>query len=233
MSTDRRVPIVMRIGGVVLRPLIAAAVRCRYENLDRLPREGGYLVVGNHISNWDPIAYGHAQLKGGLPPRFLAKASLFDIPILGTLLRATGQIPVFRGSAHAGDALAPAETAIARGQVVTIFPEGTLTRDPDGWPMRGHSGAARIAHATRVPVIPMAVWGSREFLPRKTALPRILPRKTVRVSVGRPIDLSDFLEGPVDSASLHRATTTIMDAVTELVEVVRGEPAPSMRGDGR
>ncbi|GAA4952343.1 hypothetical protein GCM10023238_18410 [Streptomyces heliomycini] len=80
-------------------------------------------------------------------------------------MRGTGQIPVYRESTDALSAFRPAIDAVERGECVAFYPEGTLTRDPDGWPMTGKTGAARVALQTKCPVIPVAQWGANELLP--------------------------------------------------------------------
>ena len=90
-----------------------------------MPDHGGVVVVANHISNADPLALGQFLAYSGRWPRFLAKSSLFHVPGLGRLLRGAHQIPVERGGSRAVDALAAARTALAAGQVVVVYPEGT------------------------------------------------------------------------------------------------------------
>ena len=111
------------------------------------------------------------------------------------------QIPVQRESAQSKDALIAAARAIKEGRAVVIYPEGTITRDPDLWPMRGKTGAARLAFTTGCRVVPIGQWGAQELMPgRAPSFPRLLPRKTLRVAAGDPIPLNDLHEKPSHTA---------------------------------
>jgi 1-acyl-sn-glycerol-3-phosphate acyltransferase len=123
--------------------------------------------------------------------------------------------------------------AVESGKCVGVYPEGTLTRDPDQWPMVGKTGAARIALATRCPVIPVAQWGPNEVLEPYGKRPHLLPRKTMRLTAGPPVDLSDLYDKPVTGALLREATDRIMAAITAELETIRGEKAPVERFDSR
>ena len=227
---DRTIRPLVKALNVVLAPLS----RRDWQGVDRLPPTGGVIVVANHISNADPLALGQFLAYSGRWPRFLAKSSLFRVPGLGALLRGSQQIPVERGGSQAADALAAARTALEQGQAVVVYPEGTITRDPDLWPMRGRTGAARLALATRCPVVPVGQWGAEEFLRgRQLGVPRFWARPTLRIRVGPPVPLDDLRDRPVDAAVLGEATDRIMGAVTVLVAELRGEPAPAVRFDPR
>ena len=113
--------------------------------------------------------------------------------------------------------------AAERGECVIVYPEGTITKDPDMWPMAAKTGAARIALTARVPVIPMAHWGAQQVMgPYKKEM-RLLPRKTMHVDVGPPVDLSDLYDRPIDADTLHEATERIMGAITQLLQQIRKE----------
>ena len=116
---------------------------------------------------------------------------MFKLPIAGRIITSAGQIPVYRDSAQAADAFRDAVAAVEKGECVGVYPEGTITRDPELWPMTGKTGAARIALMTGCPVIPIANWGAQEVFASYTAdlRFRLLPRKTMRVTgreAGRP-----------------------------------------------
>ncbi|MGI9195946.1 MAG: lysophospholipid acyltransferase family protein, partial [Candidatus Nanopelagicales bacterium] len=103
------------------------------------------------------------------------------------------------------------------------YPEGTITKDPDMWPMVAKTGAARIALTARVPVIPMAHWGAHTVMrPYRKEL-RILPRKTMHVIVGPPVALDDLYDKPLDADTLHEATERIMAAITDMLRQLRKE----------
>jgi 1-acyl-sn-glycerol-3-phosphate acyltransferase len=110
-----------------------------------------------------------------------------------------------------------------------VYPEGTLTRDPDTWPMRGKTGAARMALEHGIPVIPMAQWGAQQILPRYSKKVSLFPRKTVTMKFGDPVDLSAYRGKPIDSGTLAAATNDIMQAITALLEDLRHEKAPAER----
>lgn len=216
---------------VVARPLLAATTLSRWTGLENLPDEGGVVVVSNHLSKADPITLGRFLLDAGRPPSFLAKAPLFDVPVLGWLLRATAQVPVQRGGADAGAALVAARSAVEAGGCVVMYTDGTLTKDPLGWPMVGKSGAVRLALDTGAPVVPVAQWGVQRALPAK-GLPRLVPRSHLQVVVGQEVDLDRWrAHAPgsdhLDAQGLREATDHVVDALVALLEGVRGEAAPA------
>jgi len=224
------------IFGVVslLHALIAPLTHRDWRDQDKIPARGGVVLVANHISNVDPLALGQFVAFSGRWPRFLAKESLFRIPVVGPVIRACGQIPVRRGTAAAQDALAEAIDAADQGRAVVVYAEGTITLDPDLWPMRARTGAARIALSTHVPVVPVGQWGAQDVMyGKRIHLPHLLPRKTFRLVAGDPVPLDDLREQPVTAAVLAEATTRIMAAVTALVVELRGEQAPAQPFDPR
>jgi 1-acyl-sn-glycerol-3-phosphate acyltransferase len=212
---------------------MVAAARREWLHTERLPRTGGFVVVPNHISHIDPLVVAHYIYNNGRFPRFLAKSSLFDVFFVGRVLRGAKQIPVYRETRVATDAVRDAVAAVDNGECVVVYAEGTLTRDSHGWPMAGKTGAARIALATGCPVYPMAAWGPQDLLPPYAKRPHLWPRATMRVLLGDPVDLSDFDNREMSPEVLHEATERIMDAVTALVAELRGEAAPSTRLDPR
>lgn len=216
----------------VLRPPLLALTRRRWTGLDNIPAQGGAIVVCNHVSYVDPLTLGHFVYAAGRYPRYLAKDGLFRTPVVRRVLVGTRQIPVHRGTREVGLALRSAIAAVRAGEVVCVYPEGTLTRDPDLWPMAGRTGAARIALATGAPVIPVAQWGAHELLPPYSRRPR-LRRVTVQVAAGRPVDLSRWSSHADDPGALHAATDEIMDAVTDLLVPLRGGTPPRPRWDPR
>ncbi|WP_125777534.1 lysophospholipid acyltransferase family protein [Antribacter gilvus] len=207
---------------------------CRYDwrGGEHLQQPGGVIAAGNHVTELDALSFAHFLFDQGVEPRILAKKALFDSPI-GFALRATRMIPVDRGSVGAARSLEAAGEQLQRGDCVAILPEGTLTRDPDLWPMVGKTGLARIALATRLPVVPIAQWGVTEIMPRYGHVLKPFPRKKVWVWAGPPVDLSDLYDRPTDTAVLREATTRVMDAITALLEEIRGEKAPEHRFDLR
>lgn len=200
---------------------------------ENLPATGGFLACGNHLSHVDPIAFAHYLFDSGREPYFLGKIEVFDVPVVGAILRGARQIPVHRESGRAADAFRSAVEAVREGRCIALYPEGTLTRDPDLWPMVPKTGAAKIALTTRCPVIPIAQWGPEHVLPPYAKRPRLLPRTTMQVRAGRPVDLSDLYDRPMTRTTLVEASDRIVDAITALLEEIRGEKAPAERWDPR
>lgn len=215
--------------GVVV-PLTGVIAKITITGGEHLPTEGAYIIAPNHYSEFDPVITAVATWRLGRAPRFLAKEGLFRVPVLGAVLKATGMIPVARSTspAAAKQTIQAAELLVTHGRGLIIYPEGTLTRDPDLWPMRGKSGAVRLALAGNIPVIPMATWGVQEILPRYGKLSLWPLRKRVRVTLGPPVDLSAFA-GSNTPANLNAATDAVMAAVSGLLGELRGEQPPATR----
>lgn len=217
-----------------LAALLTCLSRRRVRGLEHLPRRGGALVVCNHISVMDPLLLVDALGRSGRRPRGLATAGLFRAPVLGWVLRTLGFVPVLRGTPRATEALAPATMALQAGEVVMLYPEGGVSRG-DQWPMPGKTGAARLALATGVPVVPVAQWGAQRLYPAWTEggwrrlLVALLTRPRVDVLVGEPLHLTG---DPHDPADVRAATEEVMTAVTELLERLRG-PRPRLLADAQ
>ncbi|MBS2937382.1 1-acyl-sn-glycerol-3-phosphate acyltransferase [Nocardioides sp. J2M5] len=223
----------MTVAAVILKPTLLSATSRTWIDGEKIPATGGCIVAINHISHVDPLLSAHFLYDHGRLPRYLAKSGLFSNKYLGGFLTSAGQIPVERLSRNAVGAYDAAVRAIQRGECIVIYPEGTLTRDPDLWPMKGKTGAARIALATGCPVIPVGQWGAQEVLPPYTKKPLLVPRKNITMKAGDPVDLSDLVAAPQGAATTAAATDRIMAAITGLVEDVRGETAPAERFDPR
>ena len=221
---------VVSILHLIMRPL----THRDWRHQDKVPQTGGVIFVANHISNADPLALGQFLAFSGRWPRFLGKASIFKVPVLGRILTACGQIPVERQSAKSADALLAATAAVEQGRALVIYPEGTITGDPDLWPMKGKTGAARIALRTGCPVVPIGQWGAQDLLyGKKLGFPKLFPRKTLRLVAGDPVPLDDLRTAPMTAATLDEATNRMMDAVTALVAELRQQTPPAERYDPR
>lgn len=214
-----------RLVALVLDPLLLLATRRRWSGLEHIPKSGGAIVAVNHNSYVDPLALMHFVYRAGRWPHFLSKVELFRIPVFGRAIRALGQIPVHRGTANAADALRDARSALERGECVVIYPEGTVTRDPDYWPMAGRTGAVRLALETGAPVIPVALWGAQQILGHDGRV-RLFPRRTLTVVAGPPLDLSAYAVEPQSIESLREATDEVMSAVRRQLGEIRGEAPP-------
>lgn len=221
-------------------PLLGLVGRRDWRGQEHLPQQGGVLVVANHLSNIDPLFVGEYLIFAGRWPRFLGKAEIWKWPVLGWVARATHQIPVYRGSERATDALMHAREALNRGQTVVIYPEGTITEDPGLWPMSGRRGAAQLALLDGINVVPLAQWGAHELLgARKIDWRRLFSgRKDVRIQAGPPVDLDDFrsrvpLDGEAPKEVLEEMTAHLLDVVTAMLSELRGEDPPAGRWDMR
>lgn len=212
-------------------PFVGLVSRIEISGADRLPRTGPFVLAPNHCSELDPLIVAVAVWRMGRAPRFMAKESLFRVPVLGWALRATGMVPVARHSSRdAARAAMDASTALVEnGRGVIVYPEGSLTRDPNLWPMRGKSGAVRLALADDIPVIPMAHWGVQRILPRYGKLSLWPLRKHVRIALGAPVDLTAYRGGTDRPAALAKATDAVMAQIARLLSELRGIPAPAQR----
>ncbi len=218
----------------VVKPFLLVFTKRDWREVENLPRTGGVIVVANHVSHFDPLTLGHFLHERGRVPRWLAKASLFRVPVFGKVMRAFKQIPVERGSSEAAHAFSAAVEAAERGESVVFYPEGTITKDPELWPMTGKTGAARVALTTGLPVIPVAQWGPQEvFRPYAGFKLKLLPRKTMHMVAGPPIDLSAYQDKPLTAEVLQKATDTIMHALADGVGELRGETPPAVLFDPR
>jgi 1-acyl-sn-glycerol-3-phosphate acyltransferase len=232
-SGTRALPFAYRFVVAILRPLLMVLTKRDWRGMENLPATGGFVATPNHLSYFDPLSFAHYLVDHDHAPFFLGKEGVFRVPVLGAILRGAEQIPVYRNTGQAADAFRAAVAAVEAGKCVGVYPEGTLTRDPDIWPMVGKTGAARIALTTRCPVIPIAQWGPQEVLEPYGKRPHLLPRKTMRITAGPPVDLSDLYDRPVTGALLREATDRIMAAITAELETIRGEKAPAERFDSR
>lgn len=217
----------------MLRPPLFLLLKRDWRGAENVPRQGGTIIVANHLSWADPLALAHFLYTAGRFPVFLAKAPLFQAKVLGRVLRRTGQIPVHRERSDTGLALRDAEQGLREGQCLIFYPEGTCTRDRDLWPMVGKTGAARLALTTGAPVVPVAHWGAQALWPYGTMRFRPFPRKTIRVSAGPPVDLTAYAGRRLDKPTLTAATADIMRAVTDLLAELRDGQPPATPYDPR
>ncbi|MFC4001113.1 lysophospholipid acyltransferase family protein [Prauserella oleivorans] len=197
------------------------------------------LMAANHIGVFDAFVLMAACRRIGLAPRFMLAGGLLDAPVLGTALKASGHLRVDRGSASAIAQFAHAveEMRTTRAPII-VYPEGRISHDPGLWPERGKTGAARLALASGVPVIPISQWGAHEavywgtetvsgladLVPLvRSGLTAPLRRPTFKVHFGDPVDLSEF-DGSRPGHAV-KAHGKIMRAITDgLVPLRRDEP---------
>jgi 1-acyl-sn-glycerol-3-phosphate acyltransferase len=185
-----------------------------------VPAGGPLILAANHIGALDPVVLMAACRVRRIAPRIMATGGLFRAPVLGAVLRHSGQIRVDRRRAEVTAALAAGRAALEQGSVLLAYPEGRITLDPGGWPERGRSGLARLARDTGAPVVPVAQWGAHLLAPwgapRRTGrrlLWALAHRPVVRVHFGAPLDLSGL--------RIPQATDRIMAALDEDLRALR------------
>jgi 1-acyl-sn-glycerol-3-phosphate acyltransferase len=223
-------------GGViaVFSRLRIAEERGRRRAARALP-EGAIIIVSNHASYADGVLLALVCRRMGRSIRLLATSGVFRIPVVGSLARSVGFIPVTRGSASAADALEPAAAALAAGEAVGIFPEGRTTRDPNHWPERAKTGAVRLALRTGAPIVPVAMVGTHRVLSRRSPLRSILVnvvlRPEVLTEVGEPIDVAELARATGhDPEDVREITDEVWTRIVALVAELRADAAPDPRG---
>ena len=224
---QRRLGFWRRFAVALVLPVLKVWTKRTWTGLENIPATGGVIIVPNHASHFDPLVVAHYIYGAHRWPRFLGKASLWKVPVLGFLLRKVQQIPVERGSVEAVKSLDTLVEALNEGGVVVIYPEGTTTRQPDLWPMRGKTGAARLALLTGAPVIPMANWGAHTIYDPRTSKLKIRPRTRVSVITAPPVDLSRWQDATPSRAVLEQMSDAIMLEVQDLLGELRGEQPPA------
>ena len=206
------VPLLTTLAGYLARFCLRIRASVRVEGLGDLPRDGGLIVVANHISNADPpLVAGWLTPALGRQLHILAKEAIFIGP-LAYLLRALGASPVRAGGSDI-EAYRMAQGILERGDVLSIFPEGT--RSPTGVMGEPKPGVAMLALRTGVPILPVGVSNTDTFLGRGRILPRLRTRITLRV--GRPFTVT---ADPAQSRreATRAASDEIMRHIAELTD---------------
>jgi 1-acyl-sn-glycerol-3-phosphate acyltransferase len=230
-QTRRPVPFALALCVAVVYPVASVVFSLRYRHADRIPPTGGVLLVANHVSVLDPLASARLVWDAGRVPHFLAKDALFT-GLAGTILRAAGQIPVARSSSAASSSVHAAKAALDAGDVVVIYPEGSVTRDPEWWPMQARTGVARLALTTDVTVLPVAQWGPQRVHDYHAKKLHLRLRTPAEYLVGEPVDLSaqraavragERLSGEL----LREVTDLLMTRVRDQLGELRGEQPPT------
>lgn len=217
----------LRVAESVVRPLVWVFTKAESRGYEHIPASGPAILAVNHISYADPMVIARYVFDRPREIRFLAKSSLFNIPVLGFLMRRLEQIPVHRASRDAEKALHAAVERLRSGEAPIVYPEGTCTKEPALWPMRGKTGVARLWYATGAPVIPIAQWGAQRIHHPVTNRVRLRVRTPVVVSAGPPVDLSAFVGTEPTAERLKEVTEVIMRRLRDDVAALRGEPAPT------
>ncbi|MCZ2859819.1 lysophospholipid acyltransferase family protein [Blastococcus sp. VKM Ac-2987] len=215
---------------VVIYPVSSLLFRLRYLHAERIPVRGPVLLVVNHVSVLDPLACARLVFDQGRIPHFLAKEAVFTGPA-GTILRAAGQIPVARYSSAARGSLDAARADLDAGSIVVVYPEGSVTRDPDWWPMQARTGAAHLALTSDAVVVPVAQWGPQRVHDYHTGKLHLRFRAPADHLVGEPIDLSalraEVRAGrPLNADLLRETTDLMMSKVRDQLGELRDEHPP-------
>ncbi len=223
-----------KFGAGVLIPVLKLISKEEWRGVENIPQAGPMIAISNHISYADPLVFAHFLYGNGRAVRFLGKASLFKIPVIGWILRHAEQVPVERQVKGAGIIALPHAIAFLNaGHCLGVYPEGTLTRDENLWPMTGKTGLARLAVMTKAPVIPCAQWGAAKILPPYSKRLKLWPRTKVVVVAGKSLDFSPWYGKEDDHEAMISATEHAMKAITSLLEEIRGEQAPAQIFDPR
>ncbi|WP_353057677.1 lysophospholipid acyltransferase family protein [Paenibacillus pasadenensis] len=180
----------------VLRGAYAVLFRLEAEGLHHVPAEGPVILCANHISNFDPPTVG---IKLSRKVHYMAKAELFEVPVLGKLINGLGAFPVKRGGVSK-ESIRTAISLLKDGNVMGIFPEGSRNSGVDA----AKKGAAMIALRSGATVIPVAIDGTYKLF-----------RKT-RVIYGPPVDLTEFIDSSSGGDTLEQVTNKIMRSITQL-----------------
>ena len=194
----------------ILTPILRFLYRVRPDGLQHVPTTGAAILASNHVSFSDSI-FLPLVLRRRIT--FVAKAEYFEDPKTAWFFRAVGQIPIKReGGSASQRALESATEALRRGGLFGIYPEGT--RSPDGRLYKGHTGIARLALQNRVPVIAVAMVGTREAQPIGQVVPRFFMPVTVRFS--KPMTFERYYDRADDPRVLREITDSIMFELREL-----------------
>ena len=199
MESSRSKPFYLFMGALS-HVVLKGAFRLKFLGVENLPREGGFVLAANHLSNLDPWPLGLPVWPR--PIHFMAKAEIFDSPVLGPFVAAQGAFPVRRGERDTG-AVERAITFARGGDPVVMFPEGT--RRLPGRQIKHHTGAARVALEAGVPLIPAGISGT-DRLSRLGAL---------RVLYGPPVDLDDLKGMPAREGAVE-GTRRLMETIHRL-----------------
>ena len=217
----------------IVVPLIRLISKKDWKGQHYIPQSGAFIAASNHLSYLDAFVFADFLFHSGRAPRFLGKASIFKIPVIGRIIRAGGHVPIQRETSNAHHAIDDAKALLESGHALGLYPEGTLTRDTESWPMVAKTGIARLALLTGAPVIPVAQWGSQEIIPTYGKRVKLFPRTKLIFRAGPPVDLSQWAGRANDPEALIAATAKVMREITDLLEEIRGEKRPQVIFDPR
>lgn len=212
----------------MLIPIISLITKRSWTGAENIPNTGAAIVASNHVSYFDVLNLTHFLFKNGRAPRYLGKVGVFKVPIIGRIILAAGQVPVERETPNAGKAVDHAMRLLQFGHLLGVYPEGTLTRDLEHWPMVAKTGLVRLALSTNTPVIPVAQWGSQILMPTYSKKLKLFPRTKIIIVAGKPVDLSPWYGKNDDPQALIEATAKVMLEITKLLEEIRGQKRPEV-----
>lgn len=201
------------IGYAISRAVLSALYRTAYRGRNNLPRDGGVLLVSNHQSHLDPPIVGTAV--SGRIVHFIARVGLYNNALFGWMITRFHTIPIREDTGDMA-AIKEALKRLEAGHVVCIFAEGT--RSPDGTLQPFKRGVALLLKRSRCPVIPVAIEGAYDVMPRGRSLPKLGGRLAVKI--GEPIPHDELLAGGADGA---------LDALSRTVEAMRLELREALR----
>lgn len=210
----------------IIKPLLHTWFRWNIEGIENIPRTGGALLAFNHISYLDPFATAYTVDKAKRVPRFLGKSELFQDKRIGWILKGAKQIEVKRGTTTATTALDNAFAALSKGELVVVFPEGTISVDPDLTPLPPKTGAARMALGSDAPLIPCGIWGTQNIWPKGYEKNWWPPRQDILVRIGEPMRVAGDPDSPDD---WHKVSESLMDEIEVLVASLRPAVADRRR----
>jgi putative phosphoserine phosphatase / 1-acylglycerol-3-phosphate O-acyltransferase len=190
------------------RPELIPNARFDIQGTENIPADGSAIVVFNHRSYFDSTTIAMLIAQAERSARFLGKKEVFDVPFIGKLGEMFGGIRVDRGTGSTKP-LEKAVAALEGGELIAMAPEGTIPRGPAFFSpeLKGRWGAARLAHATRAPVIPVGLWGTEKVWPRNVRIPNfdLADPPLITIRVGTPVELK--------YKSLAKDTQRIMTAI--------------------
>lgn len=188
---------------------VSARYDLRVSGLGHVPGAGPFILAPNHVSHEDPVVMGAVAHRAGRRVRAVAVADIFEWFLVGTVLRAARQIPLDRERAR--DGLVAARRALADGEGLLLYPEGSIVGRGEAG--AAHSGVGRLALEGGVPVVPVTSWGLRGE--RGAWL-----RARAGVAVGPPVDLSPWA-GERGRAVAREASEAILRAIRGQLPLAR------------
>ena len=198
-------PVILAARGL----LAALGLKFTIEGANHVPRSGGAVLASNHVSYLDFTFVGYGARDAGRFVRFMAKESVFRHPVAGPLMRGMRHIPVDRAAGSA--AFRGAMSALKAGELVGVFPEATISRSFELKEFK--AGAARMAQAAGVPLVPTVVWGGQRIYTKGRPRDFTHRGRAITVAFGEPLTPGRRDNGEEVTAELRRRMTTLLDRV--------------------